>query len=224
MVIVQRRASDHVPQGRGAVTRPRRYSSNGRTASVSMAAYSIARRGPIQVDNRDMDDWKTRPMDPALTEVAEQIGRLVIESGRLERALLALAYTGVRNLGASPERLRGLTARPLVIEVRRLAEEGAYATFDSLVIEAVAELVDEDTDGDVLAWRNRYVYASWERGEDGVYRGITLRDVAGHDPLAEGAPPVNEYSVESMLYLTFTVAKATDQLRRLSQAALHRAA
>jgi hypothetical protein len=168
-----------------------------------------------------MDDWKTRPMDPDLQEVAEQIGRLVIESGRLERALLALAYTGVRNLGQSPGRLRGLTARPLVLEVRQLTAEGAYASFGEAVVEALAELVKDDAD-DVLSWRNRYVYASWERGEDGVYRGITLRDIAGQDPSSGDEPPVNEYSVESMLYLTFTVAKATDELRRLSQAALAR--
>ena len=162
-------------------------------------------------------------MDPALCEVAEQIGRLVIESGRLERALLALAFTGALNLGQSPQRLHGLTARPLVIEVRRLADEGAYAAFDEPVLEALAELVTDDAD-DVLAWRNRYVYASWDLGEDGVYRGITLRDVAGLDADADGGPPVNEYCVESMLYLTFTIAKATDELRRLSQAALLRAA
>jgi hypothetical protein len=169
-----------------------------------------------------MDDWKTRPMDPAMQEVAEQIGRLVIESGRLERALLALAFTGVRNLGAPPSRLQGLTARPLVLEVRRLADEGAYPSFDEAVQAAVADLVHDDGE-DVLGWRNRYVYASWERGEDGVYRGITLRDVAGRD-LSQGGdpPPINEYSVESLLYLTFTMAKATDELRRLSQAALVR--
>lgn len=170
-----------------------------------------------------MDDWKTRPMDPALSEVAEQIGRLVIESARLERALLALAFTGVRNLRGEPTRLHGLTARPLVLEVRRLAAEGAFLTFYEPVIEAVAELVNDDAE-DVLSWRNRYVYASWERGEDGVYRGITLRDIAGRDLAAEGEPPINEYSVESMLYLTFTIAKATDEVRRLSQAALLRSA
>ena len=169
-----------------------------------------------------MDEWKTRPMDPAMSEVAEQIGRLVIESARLERALLALAYTGVRNLGESPARLRGLTARPLVIEVRRLVAEDAYPSFEEAVTEAVAELVKPDAD-DVLSWRNRYVYASWERGEDGLYRGIALRDLTGRGPEA-GEPPVSEYSVESMLYLTFTIAKATDEVRRLSQAALHRAA
>ncbi len=170
-----------------------------------------------------MDDWKTRPMDPALSEVAEQIGRLVIESGRLERALLAIAYTGLRNLGLSPQRLHGLTARPLVDEVRRLAAEDAYDAFSEAVTEALAELVSEG-DEDVLSWRNRYVYASWERSDDGVYRGIALRDVAGRDPATDGDPPVNEYSVESMLYLTFTIAKATDELRRLSQAALRHAA
>jgi hypothetical protein len=171
-----------------------------------------------------MNDWKTRPMDPALSEVAEQIGRLVIESARLERALLALAYTGVRNLGAAPARLHGLTARPLVLEVRRLAAEGAYVKFHEAVIEAVAELVKDDAADDVLSWRNRYVYASWDRGEDGVFRGITLRDVAGRDLATDGEPPINEYSVESMLYLTFTIAKATDEVRRLSQAALLRSA
>jgi hypothetical protein len=170
-----------------------------------------------------MDEWKTRPMDPALSEVAEQIGRLVIESARLERALLALAYTGVRNLGGAPARLHGLTARPLVLEVRRLVAEGAYLTFHEAVLEAVAELVKDEGD-DVLSWRNRYVYASWDRGEDGVYRGITLRDVAGRDLATDGEPPINEYSVESMLYLTFTIAKATDEVRRLSQAALLRSA
>ena len=170
-----------------------------------------------------MNDWKTRPMDPALSEVAEQIGRLVIESARLERALLALAYTGVRNLGAAPARLHGLTARPLVLEVRRLAAEGAYLKVREPVLEAVAELVKDEAE-DVLSWRNRYVYASWERGEDGVYRGITLRDVAGRDLATEGEPPINEYRVESMLYLTFTIAKATDEVRRLSQAALLRSA
>lgn len=170
-----------------------------------------------------MDDWKTRPMDPALSQVAEQIGRLVIESARLERALLALAFTGVRNLAGPPGRLHGLTARPLVLEVRRLAEEGAYRKFRDAVLEAVAELVKEDAE-DALSWRNRYVYASWDRGEDGVYRGITLRDVAGRDLAAEGEPPINEYSVQSMLYLTFTIAKATDEVRRLSQSALVRVA
>jgi len=162
-------------------------------------------------------------MDPALSEVAEQIGRLVIESARLERALLALAFTGLRNLKQPASRLQGLTARPLVVEVRRLAAEGAYITFYEPVIEAVADLVTDDAD-DVLSWRNRYVYASWDRGPDGVYRGITLRDIAGRDLATEGEPPVNEYSVESLLYLTFTIAKATDEVRRLSQAALVRAA
>lgn len=176
-----------------------------------------------RADSRSMDDWKTRPMDPDLSEVAEQIGRLVIESARLERALLALAYTGVRNLGGAPTRLHGLTARPLVLEVRRLASEGAYVTFYEPVVEAVAELVKDDAD-DVLSWRNRYVYASWDRGDDGVYRGITLRDIAGRDLQTEGEPPVNEYSVESLLYLTFSIAKATDEVRRLSQAALVRSA
>lgn len=170
-----------------------------------------------------MDDWKTRPMDPDLAEVADQIGRLVIESGRLERALLALAYTGVRNIGASPQRLQGLTARPLVQEVRQLNREGAYGTFYEVVVEALAELVVDGAE-DVLGWRNRYVYASWERGADGVYRGITLRDIAGLDVASGDEPPVNEYSVEQMLYLTFTIAKTTDELRRLSQAALRRAA
>lgn len=170
-----------------------------------------------------MDEWKTRPMDPALSEVAEQIGRLVIESARLERALLALAFTGVRNLGGAPGRLHGLTARPLVLEVRRLATEGAYASYTDQVVDAVAELVNDDAD-DVLSWRNRYVYASWERGGDGVYRGIALRDIAGRDLTTEGEPPVNEYSVESMLYLTFSIAKATDEVRLLSQAALRRSA
>jgi len=107
--------------------------------------------------------------------------------------------------------------------VRRLAEEGAYRKFRDAVLEAVAELVKEDAE-DALSWRNRYVYASWDRGEDGVYRGITLRDVAGRDLAAEGEPPINEYSVQSMLYLTFTLAKATDEVRRLSQAALVRVA
>jgi hypothetical protein len=168
-----------------------------------------------------MNDWTTRPMDPALSEVAEQIGRLVIESGRLERALLALAYTGVRNLGASPERLRGLTARPLVAEVRALAREGAYGGFEAAVLEVVAELAADEGE-DVLSWRNRYVYAAWERGDDGVFRGITLRDVAGRDLDDGSAPPINEYSIESMLHLTFTIAKATDELRRLSQSTFRR--